>query len=105
MKQEALDFRPPAVAGSDTSQAAATAIRKDAPTLRQRVLAELRKVAHLGGLTDEEMQVRLDMNASTQRPRRVELVQAGLVKDSGTRARTRSGRNAVVWVATKGDEG
>jgi hypothetical protein len=97
----------PAVVGSDTSQAAAKAIWKDAPTLRQQVLELLRSVAaaHSGnGLTDEEMQVRLDMNASTQRPRRVELVQAGLVKDSGRRARTRSGRNAVVWVATKGNE-
>jgi hypothetical protein len=51
------------------------------------------------GATDEEIQTYLDMNPSTQRPRRVELVDAGLIRDSGTTRQTRSGRPAVVWVA------
>lgn len=52
------------------------------------------------GCTDEEMQLALKMNPSTQRPRRGELVGMGLVKDSGRTRRTRSGRRATVWVAT-----
>ena len=51
------------------------------------------------GATDEEQQDGLDMNPSTQRPRRIELVQRGLVHDSGRTRPTRSGRAAVVWVA------
>jgi hypothetical protein len=49
------------------------------------------------GLTDEEIQADLHMQGSTQRPRRVELVRAGLVVDSGLRRRTFAGRSAVVW--------
>jgi hypothetical protein len=50
------------------------------------------------GATDEEIQAGLDMNPSTQRPRRVELVEAGLIKDSRRTRLTRSKRPAVVWV-------
>ena len=50
------------------------------------------------GCTDEEAQIELDMNPSTQRPRRVELVRDGMVIDSGRQRKTRSGRNATVWV-------
>ena len=34
-------------------------------------------------------------------PRRWELVNAGLVRDSGMRRKTRSRRNAAVWIATE----
>jgi len=50
------------------------------------------------GCTDDEVQIELDMNPSTQRPRRVELVRDGMVIDSGRQRKTRSGRNATVWV-------
>jgi DNA-binding IclR family transcriptional regulator len=50
------------------------------------------------GLTDEEMQKRLGMNPSTQRPRRIELARRGMVVEAGTR-KTASGRNASVWRA------
>ncbi len=49
------------------------------------------------GATDEEMQLGIPMNPSTQRPRRIELVEAGLVEDSGERRKTRGGRSAIVW--------
>jgi len=48
------------------------------------------------GATDEEMQLALGMNPSTQRPRRIELARRGMVVEAGTR-RTSSGRMAVVW--------
>jgi transcription initiation factor IIE alpha subunit len=61
----------------------------------QRRVLELLK-ATPDGLTDEEMQLRLEMNPSTQRPRRIELARRGLVVEAGTR-RTASGRMATVW--------
>jgi hypothetical protein len=87
--------RPPSARGSVTSAAAADSL--DGETLnamQRRVLTLLQ--ATPGGLTDEEMQGRLGMNPSTQRPRRIELARRGLVVADGTR-KTASGRMAVVW--------
>lgn len=89
---------PPAQHHSVTSVQAAERIEPDAKTLRHRVLMVL-KVN--GGLTDEEMQLGIPMNPSTQRPRRIELVNMGLVVDSGLTRLTRSGRKATVWRATR----
>lgn len=52
------------------------------------------------GATDEEMQQALGIDPNTQRPRRVELHEGGMIADSNKRRPTRSGRGAVVWVAT-----
>ena len=93
-----FDARPPAQAASRTSVQAAERIREDAGTLRGRVLAYLRGAGARGG-TDEEIQAALDMNPSTERPRRGELVEAGFVIDSGSTRPTRSGRQATVWLA------
>lgn len=84
---------PPYQRHSDTSKAAAVAIEPKAGSLRAKVLEHLRGCER--GATDKEMQAALDMGGSTQRPRRIELVEAGLVRDSGVR-RDRS----TVWVAT-----
>jgi transcription initiation factor IIE alpha subunit len=46
--------------------------------------------------TDEEITNELEMNASTVRPRRIELARRGLIVEAGTR-RTASGRMAVIW--------
>ena len=87
--------RAPAVRGSLTSaQAADSLAPKTLNVLQRRVLAVLE--ANPQGLTDEEMQTRLGMNPSTQRPRRIELARRGLVVTCGTR-KTSSGRNADVW--------
>lgn len=86
----------PFVRDSVTSLEAAKAIEPRAGTLRAKVLAFLRERGSHGA-TDEEMQDRLGMNPSTQRPRRVELAAAGLIVDCSCR-KTRSGRNAVVWM-------
>jgi len=93
-----FDYAPPYQAHSETSQAAAEAIEPDVATLRGQVLAHLRSCG-VKGATDDEMQVALDMNPSTERPRRIELWRAGLVERSGRTRPTRSGRLAVVWVA------
>jgi len=85
---------------SQTSIDAATDMRGCAPTKRKQVL---HSIANAGarGVTDDEVQVMLNMNPSTQRPRRIELVERGLVVDSGGKRRTRSGRFAVVWRAVE----
>lgn len=52
-------------------------------------------------MTDAEIQDALGLDGSTQRPRRRELEQAGLVFDSGERRATHTGRAAVVWRARR----
>jgi hypothetical protein len=87
--------RAPSVNGSITSAKAADSLGPATlNAMQRRVLALLQ--ATPGGLTDEEMQTRLGMNPSTQRPRRIELARRGLVVEAGTR-RTASGRMATVW--------
>jgi site-specific DNA-methyltransferase (adenine-specific) len=93
----------PRQAHSDTSTAAAKSMKGGkANSARKRVLHFLRASA---GATDEEMQDALSMNPSTQRPRRIELVEQGKAHDSGRRRKTKSGSKAVVWTAVKRKRG
>jgi hypothetical protein len=87
--------RAPSARGSVTSAQAADSLGPATlNAMQRRVLALLE--ATPDGLTDEEMQARLGMNPSTQRPRRGELADAGLIVRDGTR-KTKSRRNADVW--------
>ena len=81
----------------ETSREASIKIAPTTPTLRAEVLACIRQ--H-GGCTDQEVQAYLQMPGNTQRPRRIELVRAGSVRDSGVKRRTVRGRASIVWVAT-----
>lgn len=84
--------------GSETSLLAAEEMpRERALILRERVY---RAIADAGerGMTDDELQVELALEGSTERPRRVELVQSHRIVDSGAWRRTRSGRRAAVWI-------
>ena len=71
-------------------------MEQDARTLRQQVLDYIREQG-VNGATDEEIQDALQMNPSTQRPRRVELMKMGRIAANGTR-KTKSGRLASVWI-------
>jgi len=84
----------------DTSIASSIAIIPSSGTMRRKVFDYLSERGFKGA-TDEQMQHRLHLNPSSQRPRRVELVEAKLVKDSGRRRNTKSGSKAIVWVLTK----
>lgn len=99
--QGELDFtvKPPAQAHSKTSVAAAEQIEPFTGTQRGRVLEFIRRCEECGA-TDEEIQIGLSMNPSTQRPRRVELVRMGFIRDSGKVRPTQAGRDAVVWIRT-----
>lgn len=96
----AWDTEPPSVADSPTSIAAAKQIEPVSGALRRQVYEFIRERGQ-SGATDEEIIAALDMSPSTARPRRIELVQAGFVQNSGSTRRTKSGRNATVWIAAE----
>jgi hypothetical protein len=97
---ELFEEGAPFVRGSATSEAAAEEINEVSGALRIRVY-ELLCAYEKTGLADHEMQQLLAMNPSTQRPRRIELVNQGHVCDSGRTRPTPSGRQAVVWIVVK----
>lgn len=83
----------------DTSHAAAASV--NVRRSQQQVLALLRE----GPATDQHLATRayergLTISPSGLRSRRHELVDAGLVEDTGLRERLPSGRHAAVWRAT-----
>ena len=94
---------PPAVKlqldARDTSRDAAARHLPRSGTARHRVLDALGR-ARGAGATDEELQRHLAMPANTQRPRRVELVEAGYVRASGVIRQTAGGDRAIVWTIT-----
>ena len=106
MPQRSMDFEldglvdratPPFQGHSVTSRQAAESIAKPSRTLKSKV-HQFIVSRGADGCTDEEVQTALEMNPSTQRPRRVDLVRDGVVEDSGKQRKTQSGRNATVWV-------
>lgn len=97
MNQLDINFTAPYQRHSATSKAAATSIEPKAGTKRAKVLEYIRSCSAQGA-TDEEMQQCIPMSPNTQRPRRVELLKAKLIKDSGITRKTMGGDEAVVWV-------
>ena len=97
-------FDPPVVpvqtGPASTRRLAADAIATRAGKLQSRVLAFIQKHGR-GGCTDAEIAAGVGLAPDTARPRRIELVAAGLVVESGRRRPTPSGRGAVVWIAAK----
>jgi len=91
----------PFVRGSETSEAAAEAMPSERANTIRRTIERAIIEAEALGCTDDELQVGLNLEGSTQRPRRIELVQQHRIIDSGRTRPTRSGRKAVVWVAAK----
>ena len=88
----------PYAPGSATSREAAEAAIGTAEAGRARVLACL--VRH-GAMTLQQIEDALGWSGNTVRTRRKELEAAGLVVNSGRMAKTKSGRNAVLWEAAK----
>ena len=90
-------------AHSPTSRAAAEAFRGKRLTKRMEVYRFLLECGAYGA-TDEEIQDGLYMRESTERPRRVELLRDGLIREKLTKERecvtrqTKSGNQAQVWV-------
>jgi transcription initiation factor IIE alpha subunit len=85
--------RAPSVNSSATSAAAADSLGPATLNAMQRRVYEF---LCRTPSTDEEITNELEMNASTVRPRRIELAKRGLIVEAGTR-RTSSGRMATIW--------
>lgn len=98
-RQPPLPFngRPPFVEGSDTSEAAADSIARDASSLRSQVMSAI--ADSIDGLTCDEVEATLVLRHQTASARVRELALLERIVDSGRRRPTRSGRRAVVWVA------
>jgi hypothetical protein len=80
----------------------ATSALADLSLARERKAADRTRILDLlrvspRGATDEELQVALGLDGSTERPRRGELAKGGLVVESGATRLTRSGKHAIVW--------
>lgn len=91
-------FNPPAQRHSPTSVEAAKSVKERAQVARNKVYAAL-KAAGSDGLTDREIEQATGLSGSCARPRRIELVTAGMVRDSGKTRLTIARRRAAVWVA------
>lgn len=90
---EQIPFEP----GSDTSEMAARMVSNRAKVER----SILRLLAHyFAGMTDDELERHTGGLHQTVSASRRGLVLKGLVKDSGKRRATRTGRPAVVWIIT-----
>ncbi len=90
-------YVPPFQSHSFTSREAAHSIAPRVTALQQRVLDYL--THNPEGATDNALGEALNLIGSTLRPRRIELVDAGLVVDSGRYARDgESKRRSTVWV-------
>jgi hypothetical protein len=85
---------------ADTSRQAAQAITLKTGTARWAILERL-FLSGQAGCTDWELQRHLDLNPSTERPRRGELVDAGLVDSLRGPLRTHEGREWTIWVLTQ----
>ena len=82
--------------GTSTSEAAASAMRRSAGSLRERALCVLGRGY---GATADEVAESLGESAFTIRPRVAELFKLGQVEDTGQRRRNASGKFAIVWRA------
>lgn len=82
-----------------TSIEAAHGIARRAPNLRALVLQHITGCGPHGATADEVCQA-LDMWPQSGTPRINELAKSGSIVDSGRTQPTRSGRAAVVWIAT-----
>jgi predicted ArsR family transcriptional regulator len=87
--------RAPGFKARETSKAAAEAITAMVGTLRERVLAEIKRKPS----TPDEVAARLGITVLAARPRVTELSKLGLITDAGERRKNDSGRTAIVWKA------
>lgn len=86
--------------GSDTMRRAARLVMPRTGTQRRKVLEDIAFGADYGR-TDEECQMRTGLDANTERPRRIELVEMGWICDSRLRRTTSSGSQAAVWILSE----
>lgn len=90
---------PPHVKDSETSKDAAISILPHAKAMRDKIYRMI-EFAELNGFTVDEIEIETGYPHQTASARVTELLQEGLIEDSGERRLTRHGRKACVWVVT-----
>lgn len=80
-----------------TSRKAAESMKHRRETQQERIVEFLRARGPRGA-TREELEINLKINGNSLRPRMKELEQQGVVKNSGNKRPTLSGRDAEVFV-------
>jgi hypothetical protein len=105
-----LDRFAPYVKGSDTSKEAADSMTdEELGRLERLVYATIEKAGEQGRIDDEVTVLTEPVHhwtgPSSAAARRVALVKRGLVVDSGKRRKTRSNKNATVWVTKEHQDG
>jgi predicted transcriptional regulator len=88
----------PYVRGSDTSRAAADSMAPHVSAIESDVLAYVKR-KHGYGSTCDEIEYAMGLAHQTASARLKGLADKGLIRDSGARRKTRSGRAARVYVA------
>jgi predicted transcriptional regulator len=83
--------------GTDTSRDAAESMRPHVSFIEWQVISRIKAV---GDATCDEIEENLCLSHQTASARLKGLADKGLIKDSGARRPTRSGRAARVYVAT-----
>lgn len=91
------DMEPPSVPVATSEEAAAALPRSRVRAMYERITGLL---AAGGGLTADQIEIRLAIPGNTLRPRLKELEAQGLIFRPGRIGRTRSGRRAFVWILT-----
>lgn len=89
--------------GTPTSRIAAQQAKTFAASQQEQVFAFIKQAGEHGA-TDQEIQDALNIGESSERPRRVRLVELGRVADSRTMRMTRSECPAKVWVAATSNQ-
>jgi DNA-binding Lrp family transcriptional regulator len=87
----------PYVKGSDTSRAAAESMVPHVSAIEASVLAFVKRAGRMG-TTCDEIEDRMKLAHQTASARIKGLADKGLIRDSGARRKTRSGRAARVYV-------
>lgn len=86
--------------GVTTSVAAARDIEMSVGRLQRIALSAIR-TAGARGLTTNELAARVRVARDSIQPRTSELRERGLIRDSGARRLNPSGKQAIVWVASR----
>ncbi len=84
----------PYISTSDTSRAAARSIE---PSLQKLERLVILAITAAGGATSDEIEQATGLSHQCASARCSILKQRGVIRDSGLRRRTRSGRNAAVY--------
>jgi predicted transcriptional regulator len=94
-------FRPRSpIAYQKTSRAALRSIHAVSGELDKLIVEAIRD-AGPSGLIDQEIEERIKRSHQAVSANRRHLVEAGIVRDSGSKGKTTSGRSAIKWILAK----